>query len=115
MSDAFDLPVWVLDREGAPGNAPRVKSADHGEVLAMFTDEYLAKRFIEDGQRPGVTTFEIGAKSVLLGLLDIAQESGVQYVGIDCPAGPNPRNEVGRYYPIQKVIDAVRTLPDRPV
>lgn len=110
----FKLPVWILARRDDPGIIRAMQTVLYGELLAIFTDEDLAQRFIEDAGIGDLTPGAIARKGQMLTLLSWCQQKGIQYVGIDCPTAANPRKETGRYPPIQKVIDAARTLPDDP-
>ena len=62
-----------------------------GRVLPMFTDEDLARRFVEARQMGAAAMRRIGVRETLYGPLEIAaREVGVTHVGID-PSGTGTR------------------------
>jgi hypothetical protein len=108
----FSLPVWtiVIDSEmhrGLPGAVSVMESPIYGLLLALFTDEDLASRFIEDAGPESRSPLRISDRRQLRALLEAFVLIGVSHVGIDCPPLANPRNETGRYPTIQQIIDIV--------
>jgi hypothetical protein len=114
----FSLPVWILAAAdtvlpvGLPLAVKVMKSDKHGNLLGLFTDEDLAKRFIEEEGMPNTAACKVSLKSEFLNLLYRFQHGGVKYVGIDCPTRANPRREAGRFPRLEDVIAAAIGLPD---
>jgi hypothetical protein len=97
-----DLPVWTvvevstLNTVGFPMCAAMGMSP-FGRVQPLFTDEDLARRYIEEIGSPDRVPFAIRDDETLLSLLQLADSSGITHVAIDTPAAPNPRGEWQRY------------------
>jgi hypothetical protein len=109
----FSFPVWIVvdtaefERVGLPGGAELVDAPPHGPLFLFFTDEGRALRFIAGRGRPGKSTFLIAEPDHLRFLLEIYDEMGVDFVGIDCPTPPTARDGAGHYLTLRQVL---RTL-----
>jgi hypothetical protein len=109
----FSLPVWIVvdavefERVGLPGGAELVDSPLHGPLIAFFTDEKLARRFIEERGLPGKRTFLIPEPDHLRFLLEIYDEMGMEYASIDCPVSAKPRNGTDRFPTVRQILHAL--------
>ena len=112
--DAFviESPVWTIaiDAElrahGMPGGVAVMASAGHGLVFPLYTDEDLARRFLEESGAVGRSPYRIDGLPHLVALLRAMELVGVNRVGIDCPTAANPRGEAGRYPTVRQVLAA---------
>lgn len=112
----FRVPVWIPIVEsthlahGLPAGIAMLTAPTTGRLFALFTDEDTARSFLSDWGEPDRTVYEVTGKGELLGFLRTFQNSGVKYVGIDCPAGSNPTWRLGRVCPIELFIAAVEAM-----
>jgi hypothetical protein len=105
--DVFRLyfPVYVLF--GSDGKLIGYDLPDGARVLPMFTDEDLARRFVEARNVGAVAIHRIGLRETLYGPLEIAaQQVGVTHVSIDPSETGTRRSFV---FPISEFIN--RTGP----
>jgi hypothetical protein len=105
--DVFRLyfPVYVVF--GSDGKLIGYDLPGVGRVLAMFTDEDLARRFVEARNVSQAAIRRIGVRETLYGPLEIAaQQVGVTHVGID-PTETGPRRSF--VFPMREFIN--RTGP----
>lgn len=76
------FPVYVLF--GSDGKLIGYDLPGVGRVLPLFTDEDLARRFVEARQMSAAAIRRIGVRETLYGPLEIAaRRVGVTHVGID--------------------------------
>lgn len=99
MNDEFtteddESPFFVLvdpklDRQfGLAGGVPRINPPGMKPLLAIFTDDDLAKRFCEDLRRPDVTPQAISSPKDMLAIAEFFQTSGIQEVARDLSFHP---------------------------
>jgi hypothetical protein len=105
-----DYPVWTLydealaKKHGMPGGVPRINPPGMKPVLAIFTDEDLAKRFIEDLRRPDVKPLALQHPRDLLAVAEHFEKAGVEHVAIDISFHP-PGMQL---HPIREFISDAR-------
>jgi hypothetical protein len=90
--DEFPLYVVVdpnLERQfGMPGGIPRINPPGMKPLLAVFTDEDLAKRFCEDLRRPDVQPHVVRRPEEMLLIAEFFQKSGIDEVARDISFHP---------------------------
>src|SRR5438477_10660735 len=67
---------------------------DEEQYLAFFTDEDLARRFIEQFNLPPCALFRIPDREGFIALMIESERHGIHYVGLDAGV------KTGRVYPI---------------
>lgn len=104
----FRIPVWAIvnianfQAKGLLSSIVTAKSPEVSDFLLMFTDDDLAKRFIEDNQASGCAPVEIKTEQALRSILIDLKKNGLAHVGIDVS------NSKGRFYPIGDIIDTIK-------
>jgi hypothetical protein len=120
MRDVFfaTFPVWtVVDAEQFRGtqnivrSLPVIGSDELGKFFPVFTDDDLAKRFIEDWPLPGKAPLQLITPRALWDVLTELKPLGCGHVGIDVSLRPTIR---GRFYPISEVLEALKVDPPGP-
>jgi hypothetical protein len=90
--DEFPLYVVVdpnLEKQfGMPGGIPRINPPGMKPLLAVFTDEDLAKRFCEDLRRPEVKPRAVQRPEEMLLIAEFFQKSGIDEVARDTSFHP---------------------------
>ena len=84
-----DYPLWTLYSEeldkkfGMPGGVPQVNPPEMKPLLAVFTDQELAQRFIDKVGWPGVVPLALPNPEAVLKVAEHFLGKGVEDVGID--------------------------------
>ena len=76
----FDLPVWIIDKDGFIVSASIDK---YGRCLLLFTDEDLATTAIEEFDLAGGRPQRIEDDDTLKLVLTSVRDGGDEYAGID--------------------------------
>ncbi|HEX3149724.1 MAG TPA: hypothetical protein VHR66_16735 [Gemmataceae bacterium] len=83
----------------------RFVAAEYGDILVLFRDEDSAKNFAQNtgGTKLNVTYFTSPAHIRIA--LELAEEAGIRYVGIDYFPAHDGQPERGEVLPIRDVIE----------
>jgi hypothetical protein len=111
-----DYPLWTLHDvtlekkvgEGGKSGIPQINFPTIGAVLALFTDTDLAKRFLDETHRSGLSILGLKDPEALLKIAEYFQKRGVKHVAIDISTKP-PSAAI---HPIGEFIDDVRRSRD---
>jgi hypothetical protein len=110
----FGFPVWtVADGEkhgqrGFPTSIVLLTVLNKGDVMAVFTDVDLARRFIEEMPLPGKVPVELLTEEDLRAILSEFQRIKGDYVVFDVSARPQLR---GRFCPVKQLLDSLPADP----
>jgi hypothetical protein len=104
----ISFPVWVIvneerfQKEGIIRSLVEISTSEHGPILALFTDQDLAKTFATEKAVSDRAYLELRTLKALREIAKDLRSVGVTHVGIDVDAARR-----GRFYPIGEVLDAI--------
>jgi hypothetical protein len=110
----IQLPVWTIADVAicqAKGLEPAIaifSAPEIGKILPLFTDEDLAKRFLETVPVPGKSRVWLRTMKAVRAVIAGWYKAGVGHVGIDMSFASGGSIS-GRFYPCQELLDTIPT------
>lgn len=106
----FEYPTWTVSGKDDPTSVATVKDAESGrDTFLQFTDDDLARRFIDGAGWLNCEPAKVESRESLLGLLKAVRDLGVTHVGVDVP--PFGRPICNTLF--LRIDDAVRALDEQ--
>jgi len=106
----FDYPTWTVSGKGDATSVATVKDAEAGrDTFLQFTDEDLARRFLDGAGWGDCEPSRVESRECLIGLMKAVRDLGVTHVGVDAP--PFCRPVVNTLF--VRIEDAIRALEEQ--
>jgi len=106
-----ELPVWTIvsvrafKQHGLLPSLPKMVSPTVGVFLPIFTDDDLAESFIERSKLNGMAALALATPRAIRTVLTELESKGCSHVSFDLSIFSE--QNLGRFYPIREVIEAV--------